>query len=178
MTRYNWALPALTVAALAALSAAASAQNPASGETTTRTVTQTTAQPPGTPVEGAGERVGSKVDRVTGAIKQGVRDTAESVRESFGKAKASVHAMNVQARVYGRIHWDKALTDEQDLNLEVARDGTVTLRGAVANANAKAHALMIARDTVGVTSVVDELTLRSATTISPATVKPGVPHSS
>jgi osmotically-inducible protein OsmY len=103
-----------------------------------------------------GEKVGEKVDEAVQSIKRGVREASESIREQFAKAKASVHRMNVESRVYGRLHWDKALTDAH-IDLSVDNDGIATLRGNVADIKAKLKAVELARDTVGIARVVDEL---------------------
>jgi hyperosmotically inducible protein len=64
----------------------------------------------------------------------------------------------VESRVYGRIHWDKALTDAM-IELETQQDGVVTMRGVVPSASAKAKAVTLAQETFGVTQVVDQLTI-------------------
>ena len=58
---------------------------------------------------GTGERVGERVDDALRDIKRGVGEAAAEVRERFGRARAAVHDMGIEARVYSRIHWDKAL---------------------------------------------------------------------
>jgi osmotically-inducible protein OsmY len=76
--------------------------------------------------------------------------------------------MGVQARVYGRLHWDKAL-NQSDLNVKVEQ-GVATLSGGVPTADARARAVNLAAETVGVTKVVDELTVApsDAETVTPA----------
>ena len=63
--------------------------------------------------------------------------------------------MEVSARVYGRLHWDKALNGSK-VDIEVTEGGHTTLTGVVADAKAKAKAVELTRDTVGVTQVVDQ----------------------
>ena len=69
---------------------------------------------------GVAEKAGEKLDEVGRAIKQGivnaeetVRDglnkTGGTVRESFAKTRESVNAMGLGPRVYGRLHWDRSL---------------------------------------------------------------------
>ena len=60
------------------------------------------------------------------------------------------------ARVSERIKWDKRLS-KSTLRLSVSADYSVILRGSVADASAKAMAVEITENTVGVTSVVDEI---------------------
>jgi hyperosmotically inducible periplasmic protein len=107
--------------------------------------------------EGAAEKAGEKLDNVGRKIKKGLEKAEDAVREGFHRTRESVHGMGVVARVYGRLHWDKALhTSPLTIRVE---DGALVLRGAVPNAAAKARAVDLAADTVGVTKVVDELTL-------------------
>jgi osmotically-inducible protein OsmY len=71
--------------------------------------------------------------------------------------------MGVLSRVYGRLHWDKTL-NSTTLYVK-AEGGTVTLRGAVPDEEAREKAIELTKDTVGVTHVVDQMTvLASATT--------------
>ncbi len=114
---------------------------------------------------GAGQKVGQKLDEAAQDIKAGLRKAGESAKEQFGKAKSSVNNMTVESRVYGRIHWDKALNDAA-IELSVGDDGVITLDGTVATAKAKARAVALTQETVGVTKVVDRLAVRPATTIS------------
>ena len=107
------------------------------------------------PREGVGERIGEKLDNA-------LRDVGGTLRERFAQAKASVNNMGVEARVYGRLHWDKALQDAT-IDLEVQENGVTTLKGAVRDAIAKARAVELAGDTVGVTQVVDQLSISPAT---------------
>jgi osmotically-inducible protein OsmY len=108
--------------------------------------------------EGAGQKAGEKLDEVGRRIKRGLNKAEEAVRESFHKTRESVHSMGVAARVYGRLHWDKALHNCKTLNVKVD-EGVATLTGSVPNAEAKAKAVTLAAETVGVTKVIDELTI-------------------
>jgi hyperosmotically inducible periplasmic protein len=116
------------------------------------------AQEPGT-----GKKVGEKVDEIVQDIKGGLRKAGNAAKEEFSKAKTAVNNMGVESRVYGRIHWDKALTDAT-IDLSATDDGVITLNGTVADDKAKAKAVDLARDTVGVTKVVDQLAVRPAAT--------------
>jgi hypothetical protein len=132
------------------------------------------------PNKGTGKSVGETVDNVVQSIKKGARETTESIREQYARARTSVHNMGISARVYSRLHWDKALNDAQ-IDLEVKDDGVTTLSGAVADIKAKAKALELAQDTVGVTRVVDQLAIRPAseadktTTTTTTTTVPSKP---
>ncbi len=107
--------------------------------------------------EGVGEKAGEKLDEVGRKLKKGLDKAEDAVRESFRKTRDSVHSMNVAARVYGRLHWDKAL-HSSTLHVKV-EEGVATISGAVPTAEAKTKAVTLTAETVGVTKVVDELTI-------------------
>lgn len=107
--------------------------------------------------EGVGEKAGEKLDEVGRKLKRGLDKAEGAVREGFHKTRDSVHSMGVAARVYGRLHWDKAL-NSSDLQVKV-EEGVATLAGSVPTAAAKTKAVTLAAETVGVTKVVDELTV-------------------
>ena len=65
---------------------------------------------------------------------------------------------------YGRLHWDKAL-ENATLDIDVRDGQVVVLKGKVDSAAAKQKAEQLTRDTIGVTSVVNELAV--TTTSSP-----------
>jgi len=123
---------------------------------------------------GLGRRVGEKLDEAGAAIRRDVGKAGDAMREGFHKAKASINAMGIEGRVYGRLRWDKAL-DGATLDVSAAKDGTVTLTGTVADALAKAKAVRLAADTVGVARVVDQLAITTPTPSAPprATPAPG-----
>lgn len=112
-----------------------------------------------------GSSVGDKVDSAVQSLKKGARDAGDAIREQYHKMRTSVHDMGVSARIYGRLHWDKALTDAK-IDIDVRKDGMTTLTGTVADLKAKTKAVDLARDTVGVSEVVDRLTI--APTPTPA----------
>jgi hypothetical protein len=117
--------------------------------------------PPPQQPKGTGEALGETVDNVVQSIKRGARSTTDALQEQYQKVRSSVHDMGVQARVYSRLHWDKDLFDAK-LDLEF-KDGTATLRGTVKDFRAKAKAIELARDTVGVDRVEDHLTIEPST---------------
>jgi hypothetical protein len=141
-------------------------------------VSQAQQDPP--PPSGVAAQAGEKLDEVGRAIRRGIIDaedavrdglskTGETVREGFAKTRDSVQGMGLIPRVYGRLHWDKALYSS---NLFVkAEGGTVTIRGLVPDEAAKARAIALVKDTVGVSRVVVELSTiapTTGTTTSPA----------
>jgi hyperosmotically inducible periplasmic protein len=114
-----------------------------------------------------GQQVGDAVD----SLKKGVNDAAQTVEAEYGKARDAIQSMGVQARVYSRLHWDKDLADAS-LTIESPSPGVVTLSGNLANAAAKTKAVRLAEDTVGVTKVLDQLTLATPTATAPTTTTP------
>jgi hyperosmotically inducible protein len=129
-------------------------------------------QPPDRPNESLGQKVGETLDRAGQAVRQGVGDAADSIKGGFAKSRAAVHNMGLEARIYGRLHWDKALIDAP-IELDAQQGGVVVLRGAVASAEAKAKAVALAQDTVGVLRVDDQLTVGPppATTTTTTTIR-------
>lgn len=119
------------------------------------------------PKDGAAERAGARLDDAARSLRKGLQQAREAVRSGFAEIRDDVHGMGIEARVYGRIHWDKALTDA---NIEVAvEEGVATLTGSVPNAAAKTRAETLARETVGVTRVVDQLSVAAPGTPSGTT---------
>jgi len=109
---------------------------------------QPQAQPP---QPGTASQIGEKIDR-------GLSQIGAELSQAWAEARKSVEKMGVQGRVYGRLRWDKALEDAT-LEIKVKDDQAVVLVGKVASPSAKQKAEQLARDTVGVTSVVNELTV-------------------
>ena len=130
------------------------------------------AQPgPQDPQEGVATKAAEKIDEVGRAIKRGILNaeesvreglnkTGETVREGFTKTRETVQGMGIPSRVYGRLHWDKQF---HGTSLFVkAEGGTVTVRGTLPDDEAKARAIELIKDTVGVTRVIDQLTVLSS----------------
>jgi hyperosmotically inducible periplasmic protein len=128
-------------------------------------------QDPQDPQEGVATKAAEKLDEFGRAIKRGilnaeesVRDglnkTGDTVREGFAKTRDTVQSMGIPSRVYGRLHWDKEF---HGISLFVkAEGGTVTVRGTLPDDAAKAKAIELIKDTVGVTRVIDQLTVLSS----------------
>jgi len=116
--------------------------------------------PPPQQPRGTGEAIGDTVDNVVQSIKRGARATTETLQEQYQRARTTVHDMGVQSRVYSRLHWDKDLYDAK-IDIEF-KEGTAILRGTVRTLQAKAKAIELARDTVGVDRVDDHLTIEPA----------------
>jgi hyperosmotically inducible periplasmic protein len=127
-------------------------------------------QDPLEPQEGVATKAAEKIDDFGRAIKRGILNaeetvrgglnkTGETVREGFAKTRETVQSMGIPSRVYGRLHWDKEF---HGISLFVkAEGGTVTVRGTLPDDAAKAKAIDLIKDTVGVTRVIDQLTVLS-----------------
>lgn len=110
--------------------------------------------------QGVAERVGNGLDNAGRGIKNGIQN-------AFSKTQNAVHNQDIMSRVYSRIHWDKTLVGST-LELEVLDGGTAVVRGAVPDTAARQRAVLLARDTVGVTQVVDQLTVLPPVRVIPA----------
>jgi hyperosmotically inducible periplasmic protein len=127
------------------------------------------------PQEGAAVKAAEKLDDLgrairrsiidaEGTVREGLNKTGETVRDGFARTRESVQGMGLIPRVYGRLHWDKAL-HESSLFVK-AEGGTVTIRGTVPDEAAKAKAISLVQDTFGVTHVIVQIRVVSP---SPAT---------
>jgi hypothetical protein len=110
--------------------------------------------------QGAAQRAGEALDNAGRNIRRGVE-------RAFARTRASVHEQGLITRVYSRLHWDKLLVGSA-LELEVHDDAVVYLRGTVPDDEAKKRAAVLARDTVGVNQVVDELAVTPPARVVPA----------
>lgn len=107
--------------------------------------------------DGPATTAGEKLDQFGRKIKRGIDKAEGAVREGFHKTRETVHSMGVAARIYGRLHWDKAL-QTSNLNVKV-EEGVATISGSVPTAAARAKAVTLTADTVGVNKVINELTV-------------------
>jgi hyperosmotically inducible protein len=96
-------------------------------------------------------QIGERVDRALDRL-------GDNLREGWEEARGAVNRMGLQARVYSRVRWDKTLENET-IEIDVQATDAVVLRGNVKNEAAKHKAIQLARETVGVARVVDELTV-------------------
>jgi hyperosmotically inducible periplasmic protein len=106
--------------------------------------------------QGVAEKSGQRLDEVGRGLRRGAYEVTEVVRKRFDVVRTDVQRMEAQSRVYSRLHWDKALNSGR-IEVHMLRDGTVLLRGQVPDSEAKNRAVALARDTVGVSAVIDEL---------------------
>lgn len=122
----------------------------ASAQAQTPPLPQTQPVPQAQP--GTATQIGEKIDR-------GLSQIGAELSQAWSDVRKSVERMGVRGRVYGRLHWDKALEGAR-LDVSVRDNQVVVLTGHVATATAKIKAEQLANDTVGVTSVVNELVVK------------------
>jgi hypothetical protein len=108
-----------------------------------------------------GETVRDGLNKTGESVRNGLARTSDSVREGFTKTRESVQGMGLVPRVYGRLHWDKTL--HSSTLLVRAEGGTVIIRGLVPDEAAKAKAVALVKDTVGVTQVIVQLSVMTPT---------------
>ncbi len=113
------------------------------------------------------------IGRAGEALDNAGRNIRSGVENAVANSKAAVHEQDLLARVYSRIHWDKILVGST-LELQVQADGTVILRGAMTDKVSKDRAILLARDTVGISRVVDEMTVLPPARVIPASPSPAV----
>ena len=99
--------------------------------------------------EGAAERIGKRLDR-------GLEELREEVKQAWTDVRKSVDKLSVQGRVYGRLRWDKALAEEP-IDVSMQDKNIVVLTGRVPDDDTRQKAIQLAKDTVGVRDVVDQL---------------------
>jgi hyperosmotically inducible periplasmic protein len=107
---------------------------------------------------GTAERLGDQIGDALEDVREGAEELAGEARERFEQARDAVARMGLEARVYARLHWDKALHDSS-LSVEVDDRGVAILRGTVPDRDASSKAERLAAETVGIQRVVNELTL-------------------
>lgn len=145
------------------IAAAALAETRAADPTTT---TPPVAPPAATDTQpGVAERVGESVDR-------GLSRLGEKLRRGWADIRRSVDELGVQGRVYGRIRWDKQLTNAA-IEISVQNENIVTLTGTVPDDSARHNAVALAENTVGVGKVIDHLTLAGTAAPPSVTLPPG-----
>ena len=93
-------------------------------------------------------------------VGQGLDNAGRNIRRSVetGVARGPITSKEneILARVSERIRWDKRLS-KSTIRLAVSADQSIVLSGSVASEAAKTTAVEIAENTVGVTTIVDEI---------------------
>jgi hyperosmotically inducible periplasmic protein len=100
------------------------------------------------------------------ALDNAGRNVRNTVENAVAQSKAAAYEQDLLSRVYGRIHWDKYLA-ASTLEIQTQADGTVVLRGATTDKVRKERAVALALDTVGITRVIDEISVSPAVINAP-----------
>lgn len=123
---------------------------------------QTPAQPapPPPPATTPPATIGDRVNTALGRFEQGAASAEAAVQQGFATVRAKIDMLGTEGRVYGRLRWDKDLSASA---LTVQANGdVVTLSGTVPDEAARNKAVKLARETVGVSQVVDQISLATA----------------
>jgi hyperosmotically inducible periplasmic protein len=104
--------------------------------------------------EGLGQRIGQQID-------EGAERLASEVKRGWEEIRESVDKLEVEGRVYSRLHWDKQLA-KFEIQVESPSDETVVLVGRVTDQKERQRAVQLAKETVGVKKVVDRLVVGRA----------------
>jgi hypothetical protein len=113
-----------------------------------------TLEPRGKP--GVGEQIGAAIDRAARVASRRARKVGADVEAAYQRAQDQIRNFGVEARITGRLVWDKALQDAA-IELEVDDAGDATLHGTVPTEAARDRAGELTRVTIGVRKVVDAL---------------------
>jgi hyperosmotically inducible protein len=113
--------------------------------------------------QGVGERIKENARDAVQAVKKGVVSAEEGMKVELARARTAIRNMGVESRVYGRLHWDKALHDI-NIDIKAKQEGVITLAGTVPDTRAKTKAIQLTADTFGVVRVVDELIIPAPST--------------
>jgi hyperosmotically inducible periplasmic protein len=104
--------------------------------------------------DGPLQRAGEALDR-TG------KNIRARVETEIARGQVVADERDVLHRLLRRIEWDKRFAGST-LRLESRAGGTMVLRGSVPNVRVKQQAVEMAENTIGVTTVVDELAVVEA----------------
>jgi osmotically-inducible protein OsmY len=109
----------------------------------------------GSGVGAAAERLGGSVDRER--IREAGAELAETVAGGVDQAGAALSEARLTAKIKSKMALDDTLGDSR---FDVDTKGTeVTVRGSAGTAAQRDRALQLARETAGVTSVVDRIAM-------------------
>ena len=98
---------------------------------------------------------------VAGDISQGIHRVESTFSETWADVKSDARRMTIKARVYTRLYWDKSLANAT-LDIESSRGGVIVLKGSVPSQAAKQRAADLAKTTIGVAKVVNNLAIAPA----------------
>ncbi len=90
------------------------------------------------------------------ALDNAGKNIRSRVENEVAREQINAQERDMLSRVVRRIDWDKQLVGST-MQVEARPGGAIVLRGSVLNDSAKRRAVDLVENTVGVTSVVDEL---------------------
>ena len=96
------------------------------------------------------------LDRAGQALDNAGKNIRYRVEAEIARGQITAQEREVLSRVMRRIEWDKRFVGSA-LNFEARTGGTLVLRGSVLNDSVKQNAVDLVANTIGVTTVVDEL---------------------
>ena len=109
-----------------------------------------------------------------GTFARSYRYLVATIKECVSNDLSSVHRLGLSRQVENRLWQDKRVTAEA-IVIEVEEGGKVVLTGQVPDDSHKETAVMLARDTRGVESVVDQLAVATPSRTLDAPSAPAVP---
>jgi len=107
------------------------------------------------------------LNRAGQALDNAGRTIRQEVENGVARTEMAVQSRDLAAMVVNRVRGDKRLTSSA-IQMEVRPDGSVVLRGSTVDATARNVAVELVENTIGVTAVVDELTLMKDVKVIPA----------
>ena len=119
--------------------------------------------------QGTAEKIGQRVD-------EGLEKLTEGIQQAWRDVRQTVDQLGVQGRVYGRLRWDKTLANAE-IDVDIQEPNNIILSGRVPDEAARAKAIELAQDTVGVQQVIVRLQLELPST-EPNTLAPTQPPTS
>jgi len=91
-------------------------------------------------------------------VVSGIQNASSTVQDRIANARASARNTGLTQQVDARLRQDKAI-DASRIEVSVGEEGTVILQGSVPDDNDKDKAATLARDTRGVSRVIDHLAI-------------------
>jgi hypothetical protein len=119
-------------------------------------------------------RAQGPIERVGQALDNAGRNIRRTVENAVARGQITAAEQDLIDRILMRLRWDKQLAGSV-LQLEVPSYGAVILRGSVASKAIKERAVDLVQNTIGVTSVVDELAVAKDTRVIQAVPAGPVP---
>ncbi len=121
--------------------------------------------------EGTAEQIGEAIDHAARVASRRAKNLGANVEAALKRARSEIQNFGVEARITGRLTWDKELQGSH-IELDVNDQGVAVLRGTVPTAAARLKAGGLTLDTIGVRRVVDELKVENRADEAPPSGQP------